>query len=172
MTAERVRRVQTISKPNQVYQTLSQWCNSEVVWTWLDGSGCRLRSANSDARMDLACLQFTCGVFSPFVTVRCSPALFELRSVNNITLPSQKMYKKEKENKKKNKSRQCTEPCPDDILSKCSGEPSQRGCQNKPAASAHCDLSPRPEGISCIIRPGFINTATSHFNKIRQSRGI
>lgn len=71
-----------------------------------------------------------------------------------------------------NKSRQCTEPCPDDILSKCSGEPSQRGCQNKPAASAHCDLSPRLEGISCIIRPGFINTATSHFNRIRQNRGI
>lgn len=68
-----------------------------------------------------------------------------------------------------NKSRQCMEPCPDDILSKCSGEPSQRGCQNKPAASAHCDLSPRPEGISCIIRPGFINTATSHFSRKKKS---
>lgn len=144
MTAERVRRVQTISKQNKVYQTLSQWCNSEVVWTWLDGSGCRLRSTNSDGRMDLACLQFMCGedVFSPFVTVLCSPALFELRSINNITLRRQKSTKKKKK-----------EPCPDDILSKCSGEPSQRGCQNKPAASAHCDLSPRPKGISCIIRP-------------------
>lgn len=100
MTAERVRRVQTISKPNKVYQTLSQWCNSEVVWTWLDGSGCRLRSANSDGRMDLACLQFTCGVFSPFVTVLCSPALFELRSMNNITLRRQKMYKKKKKRRR------------------------------------------------------------------------
>lgn len=75
---------------SDTFALMQQWVGLDMMAEVAES-----RSLNSGGRIDLTCLQVMWGkvVLLPFVTVLFSPALFELRLINNGTLRRQKCEK-------------------------------------------------------------------------------